>query len=96
MKFIFGNTAEVLHTRHLGRQFREEIEKCLLSSEELILFDFMGVRTVTNSFADECFAKLLLNIELKEIQKRTTFKNVSPLIEKIILKAFKERALEAV
>lgn len=96
MEISFGNSARVLHTRHLGKHYREQIEQHLLYSTDVITFDFLGVRTITNSFADECFAKLLLSLELRDLQMRTTFKNVSPLIETVILKAFKERAFETV
>ena len=58
---------------------------------ERVVLDFTGVNVVTNSFADECLAKLLLEMPLEELKKRTTFKGLNPLAEKSVLVALQRR-----
>ena len=43
------------------------------------VLDFTGVNVVSNSFADECIAKLLLHMTLTELKSRTTFKRLNPI-----------------
>ena len=38
----------------------------LLEGDERVVLDFTGVDVVSNSFADECIAKLLLTMPLAE------------------------------
>ena len=54
-------------------------------------YDFTGVNVVTNSFADECIAKLLMEMPLDELKRRTTFKGLNPLAEKCVLVALQRR-----
>jgi len=46
---------------------------------------------VSNSFADECIAKLLLDMPLGELKKRTTFRGLNPLAERSVLVALQRR-----
>ena len=46
---------------------------------------------VSNSFADECIAKLLLDIPLDELKRRTTFRGLNPLAERSVLVALQRR-----
>ena len=86
----FSHTGRQLSTRVAGAALRkriiEEIEK-----QEKIVFDFSGVDIVSNSFADECFAKLMLHFDLPVVKEHTTFKNASPFIRAVIANSFKER-----
>ena len=59
---------------------RDRIERDFEITEKFI-FDFDGVQTVSNSFADECFAKLLLKYEMDKIKEKTTFQNTNPFIK---------------
>ena len=63
----------------------------LVQGEEKVVLDFSGVDVVTNSFADECIAKLLLQMPLEELKKRTTFKGLNPMASKSILGALQRR-----
>jgi hypothetical protein len=46
---------------------------------------------VFNSFADECFAKLIFDFDMDTIKMFTTFQNALPFIKMVIANAFKER-----
>lgn len=79
IKFIdFG---EVLATRRLGKKIREEIILSSISDFQIIIFDFNQVNLITHSFADECFGKILLSMDLMQLKKRTTFINYNSKIK---------------
>lgn len=40
-----------------------------------VMLDFTGVNVVSNSFFDECIAKLLLEMPLSELKRHTTFRD---------------------
>ena len=56
-----------------------------------VVLDFTGVNVVSNSFADECIAKLLLEMPLSELKRRTTFRGLNPLAERSVLVALQRR-----
>ena len=70
--FSFREYGENLGTRPLGKRVREQLMP-LLEQNERIVLDFTGVNVVSNSFADECIAKLLLTMPLSELKSRTTY-----------------------
>ena len=55
--------------------------------EELIIFDFKDFPVVSNSFADELFGELVSDMGLEFLKKRSTFANVSPLVNIVIRNA---------
>lgn len=50
-----------------------------------------GVEVVSNSFADECFAKLTLDFDLPTLKALTHFENVSDFNRAVIANSFRER-----
>ena len=80
-------------TRLLGARIRADLRP-LLDGEEIVVLDFTGVDTVTNSFADECIAKLLLEMPLESLKAKTTFKGLTPMAERSILSALKRRRMQ--
>ena len=90
--FSFRDYGENLGTRQLGCQVREQLIP-LLEGDELVVLDFTGVDVVSNSFADECIAKLLLTMSLAELKARTTFKGLNPLASESVLTALRRRHL---
>lgn len=88
--FEFKNIGEYLGTRMLGAKAREKLLPMIESGERVVL-DFNGVRVVSNSFADECLAKLLRLYTLDELKERTTFKGLDDLSRKNIAIAFRRR-----
>lgn len=91
MHIQFKNIGIHLGTRVHGAEVRSEIVEAIKQSSDKIVFDFTDVETVSNSFADECFAKLTLFFSLDEVKSRTTFINASPFIKAVIANSFKAR-----
>ena len=90
--FCFRDLGENLGTRQLGQQARERLMP-LLEGDERVVLDFTGVDVVSNSFADECIAKLLLTMPLAELKARTTFRGLNPLASESVLTALRRRHL---
>lgn len=93
--FSFVQYGENLGTRPLGHRVRE-ILLPLIEQNDCVVLDFTGVNVVSNSFADECIAKLLLNMSLSELKQRTTFRGLNPVAAECILTALKRRRLAMV
>ena len=95
--FRFRDFGEYLGTRQLGKKVREQLWP-LIQGDEKVCLDFEGVDVVSNSFADECIAKMLLSISLDELKQRTTFSGLNDFARKNIALALKRRmeALAAV
>lgn len=88
IKFVeFGSS---LGTRDLGKKIRETVEGAIKKNERVI-FDLEDMEIISNSFADECFAKLLLEFDFNTIKRNTSFINGNKNITTIILKALKDR-----
>ena len=85
-KFIGIHLATRVHGEEIRNQIIEDMKV-----HDVIVFDFEGVETVSNSFADECFAKLTLTIPMEEIKAKTTFINAIPFIKAVIAYSFKAR-----
>ena len=90
MVIQFKNIGTNLGTRIAGAEVREQIISHINNGEKLE-FDFSGVEVVSNSFADECFAKLIFTFDMNKIKQATTFQNASQFIKTVIATAFKER-----
>lgn len=88
--FHFADYDTDFGTREMGARLREKLLP-LVKGEERVVLDFTGVNVVSNSFADECIAKLLLEIPLQELKKRTTFRGLNPMAEKSVLVALQRR-----
>ena len=88
--FKFSQFGENLGTRMLGADVREQLLP-LINGDEKVELDFEGVDVVSNSFADECLAKLLLTMSLDELKQRTTFQGLNDFAKKNIALAFKRR-----
>ncbi|MBQ9312684.1 MAG: STAS-like domain-containing protein [Bacteroidales bacterium] len=88
--FKFKDFGENLGTRMLGSSVRERLLPLILNNDKVVL-DFEGVDVVSNSFADECIAKLLLQMTLEELKQKTTFKNINDFAKKNIALSLKRR-----
>ncbi|MDO4510630.1 MAG: STAS-like domain-containing protein [Bacteroidales bacterium] len=90
VEFKFLQYGTDFGTRDMGAKIRN-ILLPLIKGEERVALDFTGVNVVSNSFADECLAKLLLEMPLDELKKRTTFRGLNPLAEASVLSALQRR-----
>lgn len=88
--FKFRDFGENLGTRILGERVRKKLVP-LLNEYDKVILDFEGVDVVSNSFADECLAKLLLKMSLDELKHKTTFISVNDFARKNIAVAFSRR-----
>lgn len=77
-------------TRDMGQKLRQKLLDMIATGEKVIL-DFTGVNVVSNAFADECIAKLLLEMPLDELKRHTTFRGLNPLAERSVLVALQRR-----
>ena len=90
--FCFREFGQNLGTRPLGKRVREQLLP-LIEQNECVVLDFTGVDVVNNSLADECIAKLLLEMSLAELKNRTTFKGLNPIASESVLTALRRRHL---
>ncbi|MDO5447192.1 MAG: STAS-like domain-containing protein [Prevotellaceae bacterium] len=88
--FRFEDYGKDFGTRDMGKKLREKIRP-MLHGEARIVLDFTNVNVVSNSFADECLAKLLLEMPLDELKRYTVFRGLSPMAERSILVALQRR-----
>ncbi len=88
--FKFREIGDNLGTRLLGEKVRQQLLPIIQNNDKVVL-DFEGVNVVSNSFADECLAKLLLIMSFEELKSRTTFVSVNDFARKNIAIAFKRR-----
>lgn len=88
--FKFINYGTDFGSTVLGQKLREMLLP-LINGNDKVVLDFTGVNVVSNSFADECIAKLLLEMPLAELKRRTTFRGLNPLAERSVLVALQRR-----
>ena len=74
----------------MGQKLREKLLP-LINGNDKVVLDFTGVNVVSNSFADECIAKLLLTMPLSELKSRTTFRGLNPIASEGVLTALQRR-----
>ena len=91
-KFSFKEYGENLGTRPLGKRVREDLLPMIEQNDRVVL-DFTGVNVVSNSFADECIAKLLLSMPLADLKARTTFRGLNTIASESVLTALQRRHL---
>ena len=74
----------------MGQKLRQKLLSLIKENDKVIL-DFTGVNVVSNSFADECIAKLLLDMPLDQLKQHTTFRGLNPLAERSVLVTLQRR-----
>ena len=93
VEFKFIDYGTDFGTRDMGQKLRQKL-LALINTGEKVVLDFTGVNVVSNSFADECIAKLLLEMPLDELKNHTTFRGLNPLAERSVLVALQRRYKE--
>lgn len=79
-----------LGTRELGKKIRSQAVS-FFANDGKVVFDFSGVELVSNSFADECFGKLIVEHGLEVTKSKTTFFNANETVSLVIKKAINDR-----
>lgn len=90
VEFKFIEYGTDFGTRDMGQKLRQKL-LALIDAGDKVVLDFTGVNVVSNSFADECIAKLLLEMPLDELKRHTTFRGLNPLAERSVLVALQRR-----
>ena len=90
VEFKFIEYGTDFGTRDMGQKLRQKLLDMIATGEKVIL-DFTGVNVVSNAFADECIAKMLLDMPLDELKHHTTFRGLNPLAERSVLVALQRR-----
>ena len=90
VEFKFIEYGTDFGTRDMGMKLREKLLPLIQENDKVVL-DFTGVNVVSNSFADECIAKLLLDMPLSELKQHTTFRGLNPMAERSVLVALQRR-----
>lgn len=90
MTIHFINISSQLGTRIDAAKVRASAAEAMRNGE-LVTFDFSGVNVITNSFADECFGKLLLEFDLSEIKQKSRIVNASEFVGTSIASAVNNR-----
>ena len=90
VEFKFIEYGTDFGTRDMGQKLRQKL-LALINAGDKVVLDFTGVNVVSNSFADECIAKLLLEMPLDELKRHTTFRGLNPLAERSVLVALQRR-----
>lgn len=73
-----------LVTRASGRSAYQKIAPVVMSATERVVFDFAGVDTITNSFADEVFGRMVFETGMDELRARTTFRGIAPFSARVV------------
>ncbi len=90
VEFKFIEYGTDFGTTDMGMKLREKLLPLIKENDKVVL-DFTGVNVVSNSFADECIAKLLLDMPLDELKQHTTFRGLNPMAERSVLVALQRR-----
>lgn len=90
VEFKFIDYGTDFGTRDMGLKLRQKLLDMIATGEKVVL-DFTGINVVSNAFADECIAKLLLEMPLDELKLHTTFRGLNPLAERSVLVALQRR-----
>ena len=90
VEFKFIDYGTDFGTRDMGQKLRQKLMELIGTGDKVVL-DFTGVNVVSNSFADECIAKLLLTMPLAELKAHTTFRGLNPLASESVLTALQRR-----
>lgn len=88
---VFGTT---LGTRKLGSEIRSQVEHSIKSNDKAI-FDFSDVSLISNSFADECFGKLVEEFGMEVMRSKTSFTNTNSKVSLVVKKAIVDRLNKA-
>ena len=83
-----------LSSRHRASELRASVIDAVESRGNRCVVDFLGVRSVSHSFADELFAVLIVERGESWFQKNVSVINLEPWIRQAILEAIRARCEE--
>ncbi|MCY4047530.1 MAG: DUF4325 domain-containing protein [Candidatus Dadabacteria bacterium] len=94
MKFVMVKECNYgFGSRHSGRKAKNLIDNIIANTDnEVIEFDFEGVRIISSSFADEVFGRLFYDLGAVQFMHRIRFRNITPNNALLIDRAIAQRA----
>ncbi|PAF27434.1 hypothetical protein CHH61_03295 [Shouchella clausii] len=91
MRVSMAQWGTVLTERDLGKEIRTHFLDSL-SLDSTIVVDFANVEMINSSFADELFAKLIVEVGASKVRAKVKLVNTSPVIKIIINEAIFTRS----
>lgn len=91
MVFSMSDFGTSLCTRSSGRRVYDVVSASMKPGETVVVFDFSGVATVTNSFADEVFGRLAFEHGMDFLRKNTKFANIDRFSAMVVRDAMENR-----
>jgi hypothetical protein len=88
----FASHGPFLGTRHLGEGVRKEILQALDVGSPVVILDFSNVEGMSQSFADECIGKLLVQIGKSKFRGNIRFKAASSSITPVLKLVISQRS----
>lgn len=89
--FRISDLGTDLSNRQGAASLRARIISATAESAEAVALDFTGVRTISDSFADELFGVLAIELGPEWIRSHLSITNLSPDIRQTILEAVQFR-----
>ncbi|HEY1602107.1 MAG TPA: STAS-like domain-containing protein [Pirellulales bacterium] len=83
-----------ISSRARGAELRAKVEQQIRAGNKVVL-DFVGVRTISDSFADELFGVLLEDYSDIWFRENVEVRNIAQFPRKTILGAIEQRKLVA-
>ena len=91
MIFCMSDFGASLGTRASGRRVYDVVSRSMLLGDPAVVFDFSGVCTVTNSFADEVFGRLAFEHGIDFLRSNTKFVNIDRFSAMVVRDAMENR-----
>lgn len=98
MLIRFVELNELTTTREGGREAKRNFIPVIraASASNPIIFDFVGVTSISSSFADEFFGKLINDMGFTDFKAVTTFRNMNPFVSNVIRNSIFHRNSELI
>jgi len=91
--FAIHKEATSVGSRVAGTPVRNKLLNLLrLCDAALVIVDFEAVHMISSSFADEVFGKLFVGLGALEFSSKFQFRNIDPVVKKLIDRAILQRA----
>jgi anti-sigma regulatory factor (Ser/Thr protein kinase) len=95
LEYILKDWRDGIGTRPSGKKLRTEILNNYRQTKRRIIIDFVDLRVISSSFADEVLGKLLIELGFFNFNNLVKLKNMSPLIQQIVQRSVAQRMAES-
>ena len=93
ISFILKNESNSFGSRNAGTPVRNKLKNLIsfLDTNKKVAVDFVGIKLVSSSFADEVFGKLFVDLGPLEFSTKLELTNIDPIVKLLIDKAIVQR-----